>query len=235
MGLTIHYQLSCNTRTIRQIRQLISALRQRAMDLPLQEVGEIIELTGSDCDFQLRSEDDPIRWTLVQATEDVCRGNLYHSVSPVRFIGFTTQPGDGCEQANFGMCQYPSRLEVAGKTIRTKLSGWRWHSFCKTQYASNPACGGVENFLRCHTAIVALLDHAKGLGMLADVKDESGYFQNRNMEALAKEVGEWNQGLAAFAGQLKDQLGSSVQAAISEFPDFEHLEAKGQDHLPGQN
>lgn len=45
------------------------------------------------------------------------------------------------------------------RKIKTGLgSGWRHSSFCKTQYASDPECGGVPNFLKCHISLITLLD-----------------------------------------------------------------------------
>ena len=44
------------------------------------------------------------------------------------------------------------------RKISPRLGGWHWSSFCKTQYASDPRCGGVANFLRCHISIITLLD-----------------------------------------------------------------------------
>ncbi len=118
------------------------------------------------------------------------------------------------------------------ETIRTRLSGWFWGSFCKTQYASNPEHGGVPHFLRCHLAVVKLLDRAKELGILESVSDEGDYWEDRDVESLARHVGEWNSMLAGWAGQLKDALedqgnGLSLQAGILGFPNFEHLEAAG--------
>ena len=112
--------------------------------------------------------------------------------------------------------------------MATSLRGWSWKSFSKTQYASNPECGGVENFLRCHLTVVSLLDHAAKLGVLRKVSDESGFWQNRNVEALAKEVGEWNAQIAGFVGQFKDALGTDFVAEITKFPNFEHLEPEGR-------
>jgi hypothetical protein len=114
--------------------------------------------------------------------------------------------------ANFGLCRYPGSLQVTDehgnpKRIRTGLAGWRWSSFCKTQYASNPECGGGENFLRCHLSVVRLLDQAKTLSILADVSDEGDYWEKRDVKALVEEVGEWNTMLAAFAGRMKDLTG----------------------------
>jgi hypothetical protein len=153
-------------------------------------------------------------------------------VSPTRLIAFSTWPGEGCEEANFGLCQYPATIEHQGKRIRTKFTGWRWHSFCKTQYASDPNCGGVENFLRCHLSVVALLDRAKELGCLEEVSDEGQFWEKRNVEELVKEIGSWNQMIAAFGGRLKDLLGEGVEMAISEYPNFEQLEMAGQNQLP---
>jgi hypothetical protein len=86
----------------------------------------------------------------------------------------------------------------------------------------------VPNFLRCHLAVIKLLDQAKSLDMVESVSDEGEFWDNRDVAALAREVGEWNQMVAAFAGQVKDWFGDDVEAAITDFPDFEHLEAKGR-------
>jgi len=151
-------------------------------------------------------------------------------------------PGAGSEPANFGLCRYPAQIEVEGqeayvpgegfvrpkRRVRTGLTGWQWSSFCKTQYASDPNCGGMQNFLRCHLAVIKLLDRAKELGILAGVSDEGEFWDKRDIPALAREVGDWNEAIAAFAGQMKDWLGDDVQSAITAFPNFEHLEAKGR-------
>jgi len=185
--------------------------------------------------------DDPNRWLLIQAgqyVDDPLDGHVSYSLAPTHVIAFSTWPGEGCEEANFGLCQYPRFLCVERhgrkRNIPTKLPGWSWRSFCKTQYASNPECGGVQNFLRCHLLVVAMLDRAKELGLLEEVSDEGGYWEKRDAEALAKAVGEWNGFIAAFAGQLKDALsGGPVQpvSEITKFPNFEHLEAVGANVL----
>ena len=116
----------------------------------------------------------------------------------------------------------------------THLDGWHWWSFCKTQYASNPACGGLPNFLRCHVGLVRLLDHAADIGILAEAKDEGGYYEQRDAAALVTEIEEWNKLIAGAVGAMKDtleSLGQNAQAFESEitrYPDFEHLEAKGR-------
>ncbi|MCA9124928.1 MAG: hypothetical protein KDB11_32350, partial [Planctomycetales bacterium] len=79
-----------------------------------------------------------------------------------------------------------------------------------------------------HLAVIRLLDHAQSLDILDEVSDEGDYWDKRDFPALAGEVGEWNEMIAAFAGEMKDWLGDDVKSAITDFPDFEHLEAKGR-------
>ena len=237
MGLTIHYQLKATARGIKAARQLVGQLRQRALDLPFKEVGPLTELAGDACDFQKRPKADSCRWMLVQAMGSVQRKPYSYSFPPRQVIAFDTRPGDGCEAANFGLCLYPGRIDIEDRDVWpyrkrrlcTGLSGWSWSSFCKTQYASSSDCGGVENFLRCHLLVIRMLDHARNLGILQSVSDEGDYWQKRDLKALAQEVGEWNEMIAAEAGRLKDLLGPDLQAPILQFPDFEHLEAAGRD------
>lgn len=141
------------------------------------------------------------------------------------------------------------------RTVPTKLSGWRWSSFCKTQYASDPRCGGVPNFLRCHMTVITALDRmAKLAGLKVQINDEGKYGSSvysddwqearatgreptyrrhkgqYNPKALANEVGEWNSMIAGFAGALSDALsnGTTLESPIKRFPDFEQLEFRGR-------
>ena len=236
MGLTIHYHLRSSARSPKTARELVARLRSRALDLPFEQVDDIIELSGSECHYQQYDRDHPSRWLLIQAgqfVEDPQYQGRSYDVPPQHVIAFSTWPGQGCEEANFGLCRYPAAIEVElprcgrKRRIPTRLHGWHWGSFCKTQYASNPECGGLRNFLRCHLAVIAMLDHARSLGILDHVSDEGGFWEKRDVEALAQEVGQWNEMLAGLAGRLKDLAGDQVLAEIAKFPDFEHLEAKG--------
>jgi hypothetical protein len=220
MGLTIHYGLRSAARSPAKIRKLIAGLRSRALDLPFKEVGDILDLSGAECDFNRRDRDDPHRWLLVQAgqfVDDPKRQGCSYTVLPMQVIGFSTWPGEGCEQANFGLCRYSETIHVGDpdhpgqtRTIRTRLSGWRWSSFCKTQYASGADYGGVPHFLRCHLAVVKLLDHAKAIGILEKVSDEGGFWESRDVRALARNVGPWNAMLDAFTGRLREWFGADV-------------------------
>ena len=66
MGLTIHYQLAA-TGDEAHARKLVQQLRQAALDLPFQHVGDLVEFTGDQCDYKQRADNDPCRWLLIQA------------------------------------------------------------------------------------------------------------------------------------------------------------------------
>ena len=250
MGLTIHYQLGTNGNEAHS-RKLVQQLRQAALDLPFQRVGDITELRGDHCYWDQRANDDPHRWLLVQACAHVAlpvkpwekRQGITREtdVLPLHVIAFETEPGDGCEMANFGLCQFPSEVSdpKLGK-LQTKLEGWSWRSFCKTHYASDPRCGGLPNFLRCHLGVVALLDEAKNLGFLGKVSDEGEFWETRSLEGLTKEVDEQSAMLASFLGALQEaarqasDAAARLEAPIVGYPNFEYLEAEGQRLLPEQ-
>jgi len=250
MGLTIHYQLATAGDEAHS-RKLVQQLRQAALDLPFEHVGEIAEFRGDECNWKLRADDDSHRWLLIQARTEIAlpvepwekrRGITREmDVLPLHVIAFETEPGDGCELANFGLCRFPAGVSHAefGK-LKTKLKGWSWHSFCKTHYASDPRCGGLPNFLRCHLGVVSLLDEAEKLGFLGKVSDEGEFWETRSVERLTKEVGEQSAMLASLLGALKDAVGQAsggagtVEASIAGYPNFEHLEAEGQRLLPEQ-
>jgi hypothetical protein len=234
MGLTIHYSLHLPGRDEAEARRIVEQLRHRALSLPFAEVGELVDLAGTACDCDLEEHEPRDHWLLIQAKKWIeCDGG-HLAVAPERVIAFKTSPGEGSESANFGLCLYPARLKGSGerdrKQMKTGLApGWHWSSFCKTQYASNPAHGGVENFLRAHLSIVRLLDLAGELGILYEVSDESEYWKKRDAKALAETVGRWNAMMAGFVGSMKDARGGKdVQAEITNFPNYEHLEAEGR-------
>ena len=245
MGLTIHYDLRSRTRTDDRARRLVEQMRQLALDLPVAEVSDITMLEGEQCDVEAQrgKVDEALLWLLIQSNQSVkCPWNpdISRRSDPIRLIAFQVFPGPGSEPANIGLCQYPREID------------WQWSSFSKTQYSSDPRCGGVANFLRCHISLVTLLDRiAKLPTMKVQVNDEGEYGPSYytddpsvpephycwhdgkyDPKALAEEVGEWNGMMAAFTGAMDDMLeasGSKVEglSPIRGFPNFEHLEFKG--------
>jgi len=210
MGLTIHYDLHYDTRSPREARRLVEELRKKAFDLPFAEVGEVVEFAGDACDFEKYDRDDPLRYLVSRAGGWFEREGIHYRVMPKQFIMFSTSPGEGCEDADFGLAIYPGILPTQdprtghARRLRTGLSGWCWSSFCKTIYASRH---GIEHFVKCHLSLVAMLDHARELGLLAGVGDEGGFWESRDLEALVRQAGEWQEGIAA---QVRKTFGDDI-------------------------
>ena len=247
MGLTVHYKLAFDG-SFEMAKTLLEQLRQRALDLPFQEVSELSVREGDECDFQKLDKDDPARWAMIQAQEyvDYTRKvtaddarqwpyphigdtqNCSIGVTPEKVIYFSTWPGYGSEEANFGLSLLPSRIEYRpGKFKRVSKRGFKWNSFCKTQYASNPEVGGVQNFLRCHISLIRLLDEGAKLGIVTSVHDEGDYYENRDPQKLAQEVGEWNEmiaGMNSAFSQIFNGHALGVVSPISEYPNVQALE-----------
>jgi hypothetical protein len=232
MGLTFHYDLKTDLKNAKDVRQLVEAIRQHALDLPFAEVEEVKEFKGAEAAFEDRQ--DPDRFLKITSAIVVPDGLNLYGIRPSHIIAFLTMPGEGSEPAIFGFCKYPAEATLpSGNPMATDKEGWCRSAFCKTQYASDPRCGGVENFLRCHLAVVKLLDFIQQTGLATvEVEDEGGYWTNRSVEALAKEVVRYNEIVAAAIGAFRDSFeGKMIEAPITGFPTFEHLEAKGQDRI----
>jgi len=117
---------------------------------------------------------------------------------------------------------------MGGKRYRTKLPGWRFHGFSKTQFAS---LHGWAHFRRCHTAVIDLLAGIRRLGLEVAISDEGDYWPGRSLPELRRNLDEMNGIVAAAAGALKDAHdgeGGGIQSPIFAHRDFERLEAEGE-------
>jgi len=254
MGLTIHYELSLPGLTPQHVvEEMLERLRQRIMDLPFKQVDDkLTTREGDAADFSQSKKDDDKRWFLIQCQAHanfkydrqgrptragwrISRFSM--SFPPAKVIGFSAWPGEGCEEANFGMCRFPERVEVKGEdglphSVSLGKPGWSWRSFCKTQYANDPRLGGFGNFLRCHLGMIAALDAAKELGFQVKVNDEGGFWKSRKVDKLAKALGEYDALVAGIGLQLGDLgFNKEVRSALDGRPDRERLELKGQELL----
>ncbi|HYC50095.1 MAG TPA: hypothetical protein VEB19_03200 [Gemmatimonadaceae bacterium] len=138
---------------------------------------------------------------------------------------FFLYPGDGSEAAPFGLVR-PSESAGAPDATRADLQGyWYWYGCCKTQYASR---FGDDHLLRCHRSVVDTIEAAMKLGLSAEVRDETGYWETRSVDRLVSEVRRMNQIVARFAGAVNDAAGpgNTVESPIFSDPDFERLESE---------
>ena len=248
MGLTINYKLSLpGTLSADEVKKHLNALHQRCLDLPFENVSNMMEFTGKNCDFEQHRHNNEVCWLLIHANHHyhfkVVSGKPVYAegseatcimgVTPQHVIAFSTLVGPGCESAEFGLCMIPQFVTIPlnGARYRRPMPDsdkWTFHSFCKTQYASDPRCGGTQNFLKCHLTVIKALDIAKEIGFDVTVNDEGDYFNNRDQTELLKNIGVHNEMIAGLAGQLDDaakEAGMTTEAPIKQYSNFEHLEA----------
>src|SRR5882672_4885390 len=150
MGLTIHYTL-----TVKQdlaagpIYEMARRTTDYARKIGCAKVSKLIS-----------AEENPEEAPMFQRVGKPADG-CWRVVLPWRGWLVNILPGAGCETATLGLCQYPQWLQVEGQSEPTGLhEGWRFHSFCKTQYAGEH---GWENFLQCHLRVISLLEFWRGM------------------------------------------------------------------------
>jgi len=135
--------------------------------------------TESDTQAVRKLVEEMRRLALALSFERV--GPVIEIIRPHPLVCFPVWPGKGCEPAAFGFCKLPA------------VVGWQWSFTCCTQQANRPEQGGLENFLRCHLAIISLLDAIQQAGLVqVEVKDDAGYWERRDPTKLAEAVQTWN-------------------------------------------
>lgn len=253
MGLTLGFELSLSGETSEaEVAERFRNLRKRAIDLSFKAVSEVIRLEGDaivefrplhglafeslDHVVQLSAHlqrDHLYSDAIGLSLEDECvaideHSREYHPIVAPPEIngvawGFAIQPADGSEPAAFVL----SQLRTVPRPTR-----WWGQCFCKTQYAS---VHGNDNFIRCHTSLVGLLDAAKEIGFEVEVFDDGGYWDSRDVHALSEAVADMNRVVARFAGAFADAVreaqgtSEAVQGTIFEHPDFERLETEARE------
>ena len=220
MGLTIHYELSVSENlTVAVVRELVQRVAQYAETIGCAEVGQVQSAAGDDRNAPL--------FVHVGRPEEGCFG----CVAPRCGRLVEVWPGQGCESATFGLCQYARRVLSAIGDVPTGFdAGWLFKSRCKTQYAGEQ---GWKHFLKCHKQIISLLDFWRDLGVRVEVNDEGGYWETRSEEALKERLGQYDGLVAAVAGMFKDapdvsDSALSLESPIFDYTHFERLEHEGR-------
>jgi hypothetical protein len=229
MGLCINWTLRApENASAESVTASLCAWREACLDLPFDEVTELVHFGEAEITQRLEDRADPFRWFVVQASaylpvnSDKPDDGMV-SVVPVEIIGFTAFAGEECEPMNCFLARYPE-YDVGSHVARPGIQGWRGSSFTKTQYASSVA---AQHFLKCHLTFTAALDAAKRAGLLESVLDEGEYWNDRDAEKLLKTVGRWNSMMAGFVGSLELATGYTLPASIKKNPEFERLEHFG--------
>lgn len=235
MALKITYQLAYPLH--QNPHQILRNLHSQTQNMAVEYVSPYYVLAQDDFQSPLSPQDFPF-FPRNSHHLNPCYGESpafhalkYHLLNtayqPIQAEGFAILPAYGCQWACFSLAQYPH------------LNHWHFHTTCITQFASNPLLGGIPNFLQAHKILTKILDLAQDLNLIVQIEDCSNYYQHRNETELQQFIQQENQRTAAWVGGILNQkqqgpLHPVVEEIYQEekeilhFPDFEHLEAKGQ-------
>jgi hypothetical protein len=110
--IAVSYILSHPPASPEAIREIIEKLRQRAIELGLRQVGDLVALT----------------------TEQDIRASRYGSqpIPPDAVVYFSAALFDS-DLAEFGLCSEPVEIEIAGTTIPYGLDEWTWSGSIRTR------------------------------------------------------------------------------------------------------
>ena len=127
----IDYKLQSDLQDPSDIRLLVEQLRTKALELPFKSVGELVELRLTDADYENCDQSDPLYYLLMMAKQYVETSDSVVEVKPKHIIAFSTNPGDGCTPACFGLVLIPTTLD-------SERHGWSWIILVRSIGASSP-------------------------------------------------------------------------------------------------
>jgi hypothetical protein len=206
------------------VRELAQRTAHYAKKIGCAEAGGLERADGDDRNAPL--------YVQVGRPEDYCFG----IIPPKRGWVVEVWPGEGCESATFGLCQYARWVLSAIGDVPTDFEqGWLFKSRCKTPYASEH---GWQHFLKCHKQIISLLDFWRDLGVQVEVHDEGCYWETRSEEPLRERLEQYDGLIASVAGMFKDASGApdgpfKVESPIFDYAHFERLEHEGRQRFGG--
>ncbi len=242
MGLSIGYTFRAKVSPA-DARRIVRSLHQKAITLDFDDIHDVRELDPPSGAGASDLSEEQIKWMRVFGSRSHEHtwpngDKTIESIRPIHVVHFNVRT-EGAESATIGLASHPRTVQFnrdgMSVEIETQLDeAYSWCSGCKTQYAALPSRGGKPNFLRAHLALIALLDHAQKLGMDVEVGDDGDYWNSRDQERLLAKLDEWNGLVAAITGRLKDampNLDGKFVARITDHPDFEHMEARGDSDL----
>ena len=180
MGLTIHYTLTARG-TLRDetVHRLVQRTAWLAQKIGCAHVGKVLLACEGDRDAPEFFD-----------SAERCERRMFGGPSKRGWL-VEIWPGEGCETAVFGLVR--RRPRIPGEFYRTRKPRWnsRWqlHAWCKTYYAAER---GLEHFVQCHERIIQLLDLWCRADVSVRVRDEGGFWKNRDRKLLAAQIGDMN-------------------------------------------
>jgi hypothetical protein len=174
----LHYQMAAN------VGQAFSSLtRLREFAAPLAETSVISRLRGKD--LLPTGEDDPLLSLKQSARREYNVDGKAVAVLPERLVGFIVKFANEQEMP-IGLAKYPEVIRTADGKFYELPDAEKMHFSGQVQtFCDHPLCGSpIYVNSRAHELAVSVLDEAKKIGILSEVIDPTGHWDDRDGEVL---------------------------------------------------
>jgi hypothetical protein len=173
MGITIHWELEALPGSAAAAAAKLERVRGACLKLPFKEVGKIEHIPPRTCSAMHRREkrhgkQDDLYWAVFCARKYVPIGRGFQAVRPLEVVRLPLLAGEECDTTDLVLARYPGE------------EGWSGQGNTKTQYAAR--------FVESHLLVIAALDACKAAGILKEVEDEGGFWEARDLKALARNI-----------------------------------------------
>ena len=119
MGLTIHWSFQ-GPQKKSEATAIIDKLRERAMDLPFESVGDVVRFKGKDAQFDNDPPDSLYTWFKLQAGETIWSedGRIGWDCPAQEIVGFQIDVAPGSEWMEIFLATYPKTILIEDERSR---------------------------------------------------------------------------------------------------------------------
>ena len=170
MGITIHWEVEAPSGNAEAAAAKLERVRRACLKLPFKEVGKVEHIPPRTCRAvpKRKKRKDDLYWAVFCARKYVPTGRGYRGLKPLEVVRLPLLAGEECDTTTLVLARYPGE------------EGWSGQGNTKTQYATH--------FVESHLLVIAALDACKAAGILKDVEDEGGFWETRDLKALARNM-----------------------------------------------
>jgi hypothetical protein len=245
MGLTIHHFTEFRgTKT--ELLKKIQNLRRQFLDLPVERVGEIVEVKRTSLEFGYgkykgeRYESNALGFMMAWSHFDESNAEKefgeivlriggtmnQHKLSPAekrRYIRLQNEANEICRRRHKRIAQSGNglvlRVAVGEGCEDFTLMFGRLGNGRLWRGRGFTKTQYALHFVDAHLAVVRMLDLCKEAGILKSAHDEGQYFETRDLEVLAKNINLSTETIQAITRAMKgpaEAAGFKVKAAIEK-------------------
>jgi len=249
MGLTIHHFLEFRGTKTKLLKKL-EGLRQQYMDMPVQRVGEIVEVKRTSLEFGYgkykgeRYESNALGFAMAWSHFDESNAEKEFGEIVLRIGGTMNQhklsPAEKrryirvCKEANQICARRRDRITKSGNGFVMRVAvgeGCEDFTLMFGRLGNGRLWRGrgftktqyAVHFVDAHLAVIRMLDVCKEAGILKDVHDEGEFWESRDLEVLARNINLSTATIQAVGNALKGpakSAGFKMRSALDKSANY---------------